>query len=133
MLPRSIRTAPRRKRNNVAADPAIDAYYAGLTGPVREIALALHERIGARGPHLRPKLSYGFPAWQGQAWVFSIVGHKAHCNLQLARGAELAADFPHLVEGTGKSLRHVKVRSVDALDAELDSVMDAAIRIDAQA
>jgi hypothetical protein len=126
--------AGRKKRvSNLANDPQIEAYFAGLSGEVGGVARALRDRIEARGPHLDAKLSYGFPAWQGTSWVLSIVAHKAYCNLQIARGAELAFSYPHRIEGTGKSLRHVKVRSLDALDSELDAIIDAAIRLDAQA
>ena len=45
--------------------------------------------------------------------TFAIIPHSAHVNLQLANGAELPDDHG-LIEGTGKRIRHVKVRSVDA-------------------
>ena len=50
---------------------------------------------------------------------FAIIPHRAHVNLQLADGAELA-DPDRRIEGTGKRVRHVKVRSVD--DARSDWV-----------
>ena len=43
---------------------------------------------------------------------FAIIPHTAHVNLQLADGAELP-DPNGRIEGTGKRIRHVKVRSVD--------------------
>ena len=43
---------------------------------------------------------------------FAIIPHKTHVNLQLADGAELP-DAEGRIEGTGKRIRHVKVRSVD--------------------
>jgi hypothetical protein len=45
--------------------------------------------------------------------LFAIIAHHAHVNLQLADGADLA-DPTGLVEGTGKRIRHVKIRSVEA-------------------
>jgi hypothetical protein len=44
--------------------------------------------------------------------LFAIIPHKAHVNLQLADGAELL-DLDGRIEGTGKRIRHVKVRSVE--------------------
>jgi hypothetical protein len=44
--------------------------------------------------------------------LFAIIPHKAHVNLQLADGAELP-DPDGRIEGTGKRIRHVKVRSVE--------------------
>jgi hypothetical protein len=42
--------------------------------------------------------------------LFAIIPHTAHVNLQLADGAELP-DPTTIVEGTGKRIRHVKLRS----------------------
>ena len=48
--------------------------------------------------------------------LFAIIPHKAHVNLQLADGAELP-DPNGRIEGTGKRIRHVKVRTVEEADA----------------
>ena len=45
--------------------------------------------------------------------LFAIIAHKTWVNLQLADGAELP-DPDGVIEGTGKRIRHIKVRSVDA-------------------
>jgi hypothetical protein len=45
--------------------------------------------------------------------LFAIIAHKTHVNLQLADGANLQ-DPDGLIEGTGKRIRHVKIRSVEA-------------------
>jgi hypothetical protein len=45
--------------------------------------------------------------------LFAIIPHKSHVNLQLADGADLP-NADGSIEGTGKRIRHVKVRSVDA-------------------
>ena len=45
-------------------------------------------------------------------FLFAIIPHKAHVNLQLADGADLPNPDGR-IEGTGKRVRHVKVRSVE--------------------
>jgi hypothetical protein len=45
--------------------------------------------------------------------LFAIIAHKDWVNLQLADGAELP-DPDGLVEGSGKRIRHVKIRTVEA-------------------
>jgi hypothetical protein len=56
--------------------------------------------------------------------LFAIIAHKSWVNLQLADGGDLPN--PHgRIEGTGKRIRHIKVRSVD--DASSVQVL-AAIR-----
>ena len=43
---------------------------------------------------------------------FAIIPHSSHVNLQLADGADLPNPDGR-IEGTGKRIRHVKVRSVE--------------------
>ena len=45
--------------------------------------------------------------------LFAIIPHRAHVNLQLADGVDLP-DPTGIVEGTGKRIRHVKIRSAEA-------------------
>ena len=45
-------------------------------------------------------------------FVFAIIPHKSHVNLQLADGARLP-NRDGRIEGTGKRIRHVKARSVE--------------------
>jgi hypothetical protein len=57
--------------------------------------------------------------------LFAIIPHTAHVNLQLADGADLP-NPDGLIEGTGKRVRHVKVRSVEAAgSAAMRAVIDA--------
>jgi hypothetical protein len=59
--------------------------------------------------------------------VFAIVPHRTHVNLQLADGA-LLPNPDGLIEGTGKRVRHVKVRSVESAgSSEVRRVIDAQI------
>ena len=47
-----------------------------------------------------------------RAFSFAIIPHTAHVNLQLADGVDLPNPDGR-IEGTGKRVRHVKVRSVE--------------------
>jgi hypothetical protein len=44
--------------------------------------------------------------------LFAIIAHKVHVNLQLADGADLPNPEGR-IEGTGKRIRHVKIRTVE--------------------
>ena len=48
--------------------------------------------------------------------LFAIIPHKSHVNLQLADGADLP-NPDGAIEGTGKRVRHVKVRSLEAVES----------------
>jgi hypothetical protein len=61
--------------------------------------------------------------------LFALIAHKAHVNVQLADGVDLA-DPDGLVEGTGKRIRHVKVRTVgDAERPALRSLIEQQLRL----
>jgi hypothetical protein len=63
-------------------------------------------------------------------WLLYISGHKAHANLGFARGSSLP-DPEGLIEGTGKNLRHVKLRSVaDVERSGLRGLLEAAGKAD---
>lgn len=49
-------------------------------------------------------------------FLFAIIPHTSHVNLQLADGVELP-NPDRRIEGTGKRIRHVKVRSVEDAQA----------------
>ncbi len=111
-------------------DAGVEAYFDRLRPELRRVALALRAAIEHAGPDLKVKLSHGHPSWHGRTWICSVVVHAAHCNLQLARGVDLADEFPERIEGSGKALRHVKVRSEDDIDGEMEDIIKAAIALD---
>ena len=47
-----------------------------------------------------------------RAFLIAIIPHTAHVNLQLADGVDLPNPDGR-IEGTGKRVRHIKVRSAD--------------------
>ncbi|MEO0466131.1 MAG: DUF5655 domain-containing protein [Pseudomonadota bacterium] len=108
----------------------IEAYFEKQDTPVKAIALAMRERVETLGPHLICKLAWGFPCWSGHERIISVIAHSSRCNLQLFYGAALAPKFAR-IEGTGKSLRHVKVHSLADVDGGLDDIIGAAISLDA--
>ena len=82
-------------------------------------ALARHwfEVIRDRGDDVRELLHDGCPtACVADAAFAYVNAFKDHVNVGFFRGAELA-DPAGLLEGTGKYMRHVKIRPDGAVDA----------------
>lgn len=109
---------------------AVQAYFDAIEGPMQSVALALSEAVYTQGPHLKAMLAWGMPCWSGHERVVSIAVHARHCNLQLWSGARLAPHYLQRIEGSGKALRHVKVRNVEGIDDELIDILDRAIALD---
>lgn len=82
---------------------------------LRQIILSVHPqacevvRLGERAA------TYGFGPQKMSAGYAYILPHTAWVNLGFYKGANLP-DPDNLLEGTGKMLRHVKIRSVEAAE-----------------
>ena len=64
-------------------------------------------------------------------WICYISGHKAHANFGFVRCASLP-DPDGLIEDTGKNLRHVKVRTLEAAEhPDLKRLLTEAAKLDA--
>jgi hypothetical protein len=96
----------------------------------RRIARELRRTIHSAAPNLEECVKWNAPNWKGRKLVLCFMVYPDHLNLGLWRGAELARSFA-IVEGTGKSLRHVKMRSVaQARSPEIRKLLRAAVTLD---
>lgn len=106
-----------RFSNSVRRDPAIETWMREHAGDLGAIAQRWFEVMRACGDDVREVLHDGHPtACVGEAAFGYVNAFTAHVNVGFFRGAEIA-DPGHLLEGTGKLMRHVKLapgRDVDA-------------------
>jgi len=100
----------------IKRDPAIDRWMQKHADELGAIAQQWFEVMRNCGDDVRELLHDGLPtACVGDA-AFGYVGaFTAHVNVGFFRGAELA-DPNGLLEGTGKFMRHVKLRPGDDID-----------------
>lgn len=108
---------------------------ANHTPVVAETARALRRVLAAAFPEAVEHVDFGNKllavgkSMSMRDLAFAVIPHSAHVNLQLADGVELP-DPDGLVEGTGKRIRHVKVRSVEAAESpSLRAVVDAQVAL----
>jgi len=103
--------------SSVKRDPAIDVWMHAHSGELGAIAQRWFEVMRDCGQDVRELLHDGHPtACVGDAAFAYVNAFKAHVNVGFFRGAELA-DPGGLLEGTGKFMRHVKLRSEADVDA----------------
>lgn len=96
--------------NAVKRDPAINTWMREHTGELGVIAHRWFEVMRACGDDVRELLHDGHPtACVGDVAFGYVNAFKAHVNVGFFRGAEIA-DPEGLLEGTGKFMRHVKLR-----------------------
>lgn len=96
-------------------------------GALRAIAQHWFEVMRDCGDDVRELLHDGHPtACVGDAAFAYVNAFKAHVNVGFFRGAEIA-DPTRLLEGTGKFMRHVKLRPESDVDATaLSKLIDTA-------
>lgn len=111
----------------VRRDPAIEAWMHAHPGELGAIARRWFEVMRACGGDVRELLHDGHPtACVADAAFAYVDAFTAHVNVGFFRGAELA-DPAGLLEGSGKFMRHVKIRPGSDVDAAaLAALIEAA-------
>ncbi len=90
-------------------DPAIEAWMNQRSGELAQLARRWFEVIRSCGDDVLELLHDGHPtACIADAAFAYVNAFKAHVNVGFFRGADLP-DPEHLLEGTGKFMRHVKL------------------------
>jgi len=103
--------------SSVKRDPAIEVWMHEHSGELGAIAQSWFEVMRDCGDDVRELLHDGHPtACVGDAAFAYVNAFKAHVNVGFFRGAEIA-DPEGLLEGTGKFMRHVKLRPERDVDA----------------
>src|SRR6188472_3236635 len=103
--------------SSVKRDPAIERWMHEHAGALGAIAQHWFEVMRDCGDDVRELLHDGHPtACVGDAAFAYVNAFTAHVNVGFFRGAEIA-DPKRLLEGTGKFMRHVKLRPESDVDA----------------
>jgi hypothetical protein len=101
----------------VRRDPRIDAWMREHAGELGAIAQRWFEVMRGCGDDVRELLHDGHPTACVEDAAFAYVNaFRAHVNVGFFRGAEIA-DREGLLEGTGRFMRHVKLRPGREVDA----------------
>lgn len=113
--------------NTVKRDPAVSAWMNERSGELGAIARHWFDVIRNCGDDVRELLHDGHPTACVTDAAFAYVNaFKAHVNVGFFHGAELA-DPTGLLEGTGKYMRHVKLRPDRDIDiAALTGLIESA-------
>jgi hypothetical protein len=122
-----MRTELLRFNGAVERDPAIDAWMKEHRGELGAIAQQWFQRMRRCGDEVRELLQDGCPvACLGDAPFGYVNIFTSHVNVGFFHGAALP-DPARLLEGTGKFMRHVKLRPGTARDlASLSRLIETA-------
>lgn len=107
----------------------VDAYVARLDPPVRVLVEALRCLVREAAPEAAESLKWGMPCYDQKGLLCTIHPARGYARLQFFHGASLP-DPARLLEGTGKGMRHVKVRSADGMPSDaMRALVSEAVRL----
>jgi hypothetical protein len=106
---------------------SVAAYVAGVDDAMRPLFKHVRAFVRKHAPELTERLFMDVPSYfLGDELRFYLADHSRHVNLGFTTGAHVP-DPDGLLEGTGKNLRHVKVRSREDLSPALARLLRRAV------
>ncbi len=98
----------------------VGLYIDGLKGEMRDVAAALRRVVLAAAPGMNEVIMWGRPWFEHHGPVCYLAANRAHVTFGFRRGTDLT-DPKGMLEGTGKGMRHLKVRRVDEIPRDVVS------------
>jgi hypothetical protein len=109
---------------------SVDLYISEQAQEQQELLQALRELILKTVPGVAEGLKWGMPWYWRNDKICYLAAYKKHVNLGFAQGAYLD-DPDKLFEGTGKGMRHIKIKSAaDIRKREFTRLLKSAARYD---
>jgi hypothetical protein len=96
----------------------VSKYVDPLPSPQKEITISLRDLLHGSFPELSEEFKWNYPAYyyRGKR-ICSLGAFKNHVNLEFDYGSSLTDD-KRRIEGVGKNIRHIKIRTLGELDTE---------------
>ncbi len=95
----------------------INEYLDKYNPEMGKIAMKLRSLILEMFPDMNEVIKWKNLVYENNGHVCAILIHKAHINLEFMRGTEIK-DPENLLEGTGKKMRHIKIKEESDIDSE---------------
>jgi hypothetical protein len=132
-MPKAVATPAAKKRSPAATAKAaaapprkvgpradfgapVDGFFAKQPPPQRTILESLRALVAEAAPDASSSLKWGMPVYTiGGNMMCALAGFTSHVNLILAGPTGTFADPAGLLEGDGKTGKHLKLRSIDEL------------------
>ena len=93
-------------------DEKVENYIEKQKSPQREICQELRKIILETFPNIKEEMKFGVPCYEGRYYIAAL---RDHVNLGFSLKG-LSKEEIKLFEGNGKTMRHIKVFSLNAID-----------------
>lgn len=108
----------------------VDSWVSEHDPSIRRICHALRDLILATEPEMRESIKWSNPVYEKRGRVAYLSATDSYVTLGFFNGAALT-DSEGKIEGTGKMMRHLKVRALQDIDeAALKSWIREAVALD---
>ena len=97
-------------------DKKVDEYIKKQKSPQKQICKTLREIISKTLPGVKEEMKWGVPAYDNGRYYF--VALKDHVNLGFSLKG-LSKEEEELLEGTGKTMKHLKINSIEEIDKKM--------------
>ncbi len=99
------------------AEKTVESWMSRLEPDLRAVAEAIRKLVLEAEPDLTESIKWGNPTYEKQGRVCYLAATKGYVSLGFFNGASLT-DTEGRIEGTGKKMRHVKVRALSDIDQQ---------------
>jgi len=97
----------------MAKDKKVDEYINSQEATQKEICLKVREIFFDTFPKIKEEMKWGVPAYGGG--IYYMVALKDHINVGFSLKG-LSKEETALLEGSGKTMKHIKVDSLEGID-----------------
>ena len=109
----------------------VDSWMGEQDPSIRQIAQAVRNLILSTAPDLRESVKWSNPVYEKRGKVAYVSATDAYVTLGFFKGAAIS-DPRGSIDGTGKDMRHVKIRSLEDMDMDqLSAFVAEAVELDA--
>ena len=107
----------------------VTSYIESVDDNLKPVVLKLRKILVEASPNIKEEIKWGVPTYSLNKNICSIMAHKNHVNLQIFRGADIKDS--HYLDGTGKSMRHLKFKQQGEMNIDvINKIIAQAIKID---
>lgn len=115
-VPPKKKSPPKKPAPRADYGQPVEAFFAKQPTELRPIVDALRALIDEAAPGAEASIKWGMPFYTvGGATVCAVAAHRSHVNLILAGAPGTFADPDGLLEGEGKTGKHLKLRPGDEI------------------
>ncbi len=109
----------------------IEEYLSSYEPKISKLALNIRNKILDINKDIDENIKWKNLVYEKNGYLFAILIHKNHVNLEFWRGVELD-DPKNLIEGTGERMRHVKIKDNNDFNSDVELLIKQAISLNSK-